>query len=598
MTISIVTCPKCGALVLGDTPECYACHHVLDTTAPTMGRSAALPSDAAVADDLEVCTSCGETYRKGLVRCWSCGAFTRQEIADAYQSMLATQANRPVSEQRTYVTNAAAHEAHPFTPEELMDRQSEFMPQGDGPEFEVTASDEDFEFELADSVALGEVSGPPLSEDDAYKLVTSTEPAPPPPPPIPEATEIPESPIPLLPVAAEETAAAIPTTVETTAPKTETIADAPAHSEATAGDVLLDIAKSEEADIAKVKKDYRNKVRNTFLVFCPMGCKIRVPEKHRGKSGKCPRCGSVYVVPLKKKEAAKAESDAAVPVLESKWKAWQEDVHLHTVHPTKLRIKADSLANEFTEVDVGFSEEGLLQLTLVTAAGMFGANLKKKPAIRTVVREHLKTIGKIDGLPAKIEGLPAPTHRSIPVEALSQMVVVQPCPPDVESLFGNIPVFGANKIAVRVSKALEDGSTPYYSFTLSQFRQFAKFLAEICGVSGLGANTEIPLTDEYKTLKCHYTEQPVRELQSLAWYEKDKSFKLKITGFRCGGCGLVVSEDGRKKEKIGGLNGKGIAKAKCPKCQKKFGNNPLYEIEETAAPAAATPAPEAAAAPA
>ncbi|HET6426222.1 MAG TPA: hypothetical protein VFG20_21200 [Planctomycetaceae bacterium] len=513
MTISIVTCPKCGALVLGDTPECYACHHVLHTDAPAVGTST-LPTDAAVADDLEVCAACGETYRKGLVRCWSCGAFTRQEIADAYQNMLATQASRPVAE-RAYVTNAAAHEANPFTPDELMNRQSEFIPQ-DGPEYEVAATDEDFDFELADSVALGE-AGPPISEDDAYKLVTSTEPAPPPPPPIPEATEVPESAIPSLPVAEDQTAESIPATVETGTAKSETIADAPKHSEATAGDALLDIAKSEEADIAKVKKDYRNKVRNTFLVFCPMGCKIRVPEKHRGKSGKCPRCGSVYVVPLKKKEAAKTE-EAAPVVVESKWKGWQDDVHLHSVHPTKLRIKADSLVNEFTEVDVGFSDEGMLQVTLVTAAGMFGANLKKKPALRAAVREHLKTAGKMDGLPAKIEGLPAPTHRLIPTEALTQVVVVQPCPPDVESLFGNIPVFGANRIAVRASKALEDGSTPYYSFNLSQFRAFAKALAESCGVTGLGANTEIPLTEEYKTYKCHYTEQPVRELQSLAWY--------------------------------------------------------------------------------
>ncbi len=585
MTITIVTCPKCGALVLGDTAECYACHHVLNVSAPTMGRTA-LPTDAAVADDLEVCTSCGETYRKGLVRCWSCGAFTRQEIADAYQNMMAVQSSRPV-EDRAYVTQAAAHELNPFTPDELMNRQSAFLPSGDGPDSEVAASDEDFDFELADSVALGEAAGPPLSEDDAYRLVTSTEPAPPPPPPIPEAMEVPESAIPPLPVAAEEATA---TPAEQPAEKTATIADAPAHSEATAGDALLDIAKSEEADIAKVKKDYRNKVRNTFLVFCPMGCKIRVPEKHRGKSGKCPRCGSVYVVPLKKKEAAKAEGEAAAPVVESKWKGWMDDVHLHTVVPTKLRIKADSLLNDFSEVDVGFSADGLLQLTLVASPGMFRANLKKKPALRTVVREHLKTIGKIEGLPAKIEGLPAPTHRSMPAEALSQITVAQPCPPDVESLFGNIPVFGANRVAVRVSKALEDGSTPYYSFNLSQFRQFVTFLSEVCGITGLGANTEVPLTDEYKTLKCHYTDTPVRELQGLPWYEKDKSFKLKITGFRCGGCGLVVSEDGRKKEKIGGLNGKGIAKAKCPKCQKKFGNNPLYEIE-----AAATPAPEAAA---
>lgn len=586
MTISIVTCPKCGALVLGDTPECYACHHMLQSSAPAVGRIS-LPTDAAVAEDLETCAQCGETYRKGLVRCWSCGAFTRQEIAEAYQTMLAAQSSRPAGD-RVLIAEGSAHDGNSFSPDELMARQKAYAHGGDDQDFEVSASDEDFDFELADSVALGESTAPPISDDDAYRLVSSDEPPMPPAPPVPEATEIPEESIPpLMPQAADETAETIPlSTAPTDAPAAEVAgkkSDSPAHAETVAGDALLDIAKAEEAEITRVKKDYRNKLRNSFLVYCPMGCRIRVQDKHRGKSGKCPRCGSVYVVPLKKKEQAKAESEAAAPVVESKWKGWMDDVHLHSVVPQKLRIKADSLLNEFTEVDVAFSDEGVLQVTLVTSAGMFGANLKKKPVLRTAVQEHLKTVGKV-------EGLPAPAHRLIPIDALSHMAVAQPCPPDVESLFGNIPVFGANRIAVRVSRALEDGSTPYYSFTLSQFRQFAKFLEEVCGVPGLGASTEVPLTDQYNTLKCHYTENPVRELQSLPYYEKDKSFKLKITGWRCGGCGLVVSEDGRKKEKIGGLNGKGIAKAKCPKCKQKFGNNPLYELESPAEAPAAAPA--------
>lgn len=577
MTISIVTCPKCGALVLGDTPECYACHHVLHTTATAVGKTA-LPSDAAVAEDLEVCAQCGETYRKGLVRCWSCGAFTRQEIADAYQNMMAAQSSRPASE-RVYISEASAHDLNPFSPDELMARQKAYARGGTEQDFEISASDEDFDFELADSVALGESTAPPISDDDAYRLVSSNEPPLPPPPPVPVATEIPEESIPpLMPAQMEDATATIPLATATPTVETPSV---PAAAAKPAGeeDALLNIARAEEAEISKVKKEYRNKLRGSFLVYCPMGCRIRVQEKHRGKSGKCPRCGSVYVVPLKKKEQPKAE-EAAAAVVESKWKNWLEDVHLHSVVPQKLRIKADSLMNDFTEVDVGFSVEGMLQVSLAAKGGMFGGG-KKKPDLRTAVREHLKTVGKV-------EGLPAPAQRMIPNDALSQVTVVQPCPPDVESLFGNIPVFGTYRIAARVSKALEDGSTPYYSFLLSQFRQFAKFLDEVCGVPGVGANTEIPLTDHYNTLKCHYTETPVRELQSLPYYEKDKSFKLKLTGWRCGGCGLVVSEDGRKKEKIGGLNGKGIAKAKCPKCTKKFGSNPLYEVETPPEPSAAS----------
>jgi hypothetical protein len=75
---------------------------------------------------------------------------------------------------------------------------------------------------------------------------------------------------------------------------------------------------------------------------------------------------------------------------------------------------------------------------------------------------------------------------------------------------------------------------------------------------------------------------------ALHYYQPEPNeFPLELTGWRCGQCSLVVSEDARKKEKIGGLNGKGIAKAKCPKCGGKFGSHPLYQV---ARPASA-PAP-------
>ena len=49
----------------------------------------------------------------------------------------------------------------------------------------------------------------------------------------------------------------------------------------------------------------------------------------------------------------------------------------------------------------------------------------------------------------------------------------------------------------------------------------------------------------------------------------------------------MVSEDSRKKEKIGGKTGRGIAKAKCPKCEKKFGDISLYSLQSSS-PAAGT----------
>ena len=54
--------------------------------------------------------------------------------------------------------------------------------------------------------------------------------------------------------------------------------------------------------------------------------------------------------------------------------------------------------------------------------------------------------------------------------------------------------------------------------------------------------------------------------------------KLVLIGRRCQKCGLVVSEESRRKEKIGGKSDASVAKALCPKCKAKFGNINLYGI--------------------
>jgi hypothetical protein len=177
---------------------------------------------------------------------------------------------------------------------------------------------------------------------------------------------------------------------------------------------------------------------------------------------------------------------------------------------------------------------------------------------------------------------------SIPAELTRQFVLSQPTPPDVESLFGEIPIFGRNRIAVRLPKLPEgDDKQQYFSFWLSEFRRFRDLMAGHFGITGLGDGTEVPLSDTYESHKCHYSDAEVRELLAVSYYEADPSFKLETVGWKCAGCSLIVSEDARKKEKIGGLKGTGIAKAKCPKCGQKFGNQPLKVL-------AAEPEPEAA----
>lgn len=67
--------------------------------------------------------------------------------------------------------------------------------------------------------------------------------------------------------------------------------------EEAATDELLKIATQEEKALQDVRNTMRSK--DTFLIRCPKGCQIRVKEQHRGRSGKCPRCKSDFVIPKK-----------------------------------------------------------------------------------------------------------------------------------------------------------------------------------------------------------------------------------------------------------------------------------------------------------
>jgi hypothetical protein len=78
--------------------------------------------------------------------------------------------------------------------------------------------------------------------------------------------------------------------------------------------------------------------------------------------------------------------------------------------------------------------------------------------------------------------------------------------------------------------------------------------------------------------RCHYFQVQVKGLDHLKFYQEDPSVELELAGWKCAGCGLVISEDARQKEKLGGKGGKGLAKVKCPKCQQKFGEQPFYTI--------------------
>ncbi|MAG93717.1 MAG: hypothetical protein CMJ48_08215 [Planctomycetaceae bacterium] len=511
--------------------------------------SGPLPSAAdSVESDVE-CQKCGEIMRSELVRCWKCGAFTRDEIAASYQQMRAVKS--------------------PVIYSDLPEGASPEVSGDPGmPAIDARAGDDDFE--------LAPGSGAIPKHVEGGEAVSLTSPAPP----------------------VEDPAAEPPTSVEATDEPSDEEGgpQEQSHSEATGGDVLLDIAIKEEAETAK-RNRLRSKQRRlaprlapgAFIVFCPNGHRIEVHDRHRGLAGRCPKCKSAFHVPAANWETAEAsetgEAGAAAdgkgtPAVGSgKFGPWMMDVRLHTVDPAKLKLKAESLANLFAPADLGASPEGLLVAEFGSKGGLFGSGDKKKLAsAREALHAHLEA-GKPVG------DVPAGSSQFIEKDALSQLQVVQPAYAVHESMFAGIDVFGVGRIAIRLPAGDEAGGLRFLSFALSDYREFAQVLAEIGDAGDLTQYGMIPLEDVVTELECHYSERKLSSLEHFDYYQADPAFELELLGRKCQACGIVVSEDSRKKERIGGKTGKGIVKSKCPKCGAAFGSISLYGLVDEPASA-------------
>lgn len=365
-----------------------------------------------------------------------------------------------------------------------------------------------------------------------------------------------------------------------TGPATEDDTQHTPHSVATGGDVLLQVALEEQRESRERRRRRPAmtggaRTPGGFIIFCPYGCKMEVKEQHRGMTGRCPKCGAPFVVPVdppnyrtvKKAQAGKEDSQTAAIV-------WMDDLHVHVVPPEKFKLKADSLKGDFTEVDFGFQPEALLLVTLAKkGGGLFGGG-PKKDEVREQIRQHLKE-GKSHS------SLPAGELRSFSPEQLQELHVVQPVASRAKSVFQGIPVFGEGRIAVQLPLTSDDAPPEYVSMGITQFRSFAAAVAQNYGIQDLGADCGIPMEDEFTDVgRCHYFQVQVKGLKPdlLKFYQEDPQVELELAGWKCAACGLVVSEDARQKEKLGGKGGKGLAKVKCPKCQQKFGEQPFYTI--------------------
>jgi len=349
------------------------------------------------------------------------------------------------------------------------------------------------------------------------------------------------------------------------------------HSDATAGDVLFMAALAEEKESGQRKRKKQPKAKTGFLIYCPNGHRVEVQERHRGMSGKCPKCKGTFHVPIappepteeEKQAAAEAEAKAAA-IKAMKPVVWMTDVRLHTIDPKKIVLKANCLEKSFTPVDICFAQDGIHVVDLAQSGGLFGGGGDKK---RIEVRETMLAAIQ-DG--AKIADCDFNSHFLISETA--EMQVVQPAANSKESLFAGVRIFGEWCIAVSIPREEEEAHPTYFSFYLKDFMQFSRLMNEFYQIEAFGEGRGFPLENKFTEYKCHYLDQKFQALHDSDYYEHDPKSELEISGRKCACCGMTISEDGRKKEKIGGKTGSGIAKAKCPKCNGKFGKQTFYAL--------------------
>ncbi|MBI3866426.1 MAG: hypothetical protein HY290_31485 [Planctomycetia bacterium] len=587
MDVSIQECPSCGAVAMGDETTCSGCGKPLpgaQTQAPLRGLT-------ATAEEVP-CPRCGMLVPKYALRCRDCGAYMNPEVEAAAMAQQANRMFTPGGSSGGLRGGGAGFGSSAYTTPGSTPAMSGFAEVADDADFdllsemdagggklrnlnEVTSTHHDASTGAEDDFEMGDGTADYAVANEPGPLPDFTAPAPPPVPPA---------------VAAGASAAA------GSAPPVPAVD----HSIQTAGDVLLDAALAEETEATKRAKLGRRRPKRTaitgmaadrILVFCPNGHRVQVQDRHRGRTGRCPNCKALFFVPVADtiqtlgqaggqpaapaaEGAAAAQSDAAIG-----YTKWITDVRLHRVNPAKLKLIPGSLEGEYESVDLGASSENLLVAVVFAGGGPFRAmqEPKKKPVTRQAMLDHLAA-------KKPIEELPVAKKYQLTPDLLAQLKIVQPSIPGEESLFADVPVFGKGRIAVRVAPADAPNERSYLSFTLTQFRQFSLMLAESFSLADYGSGTSIPLGDDLAESTCHYSETVLRSLppERLEYYQADPAMKLVVLGRRCQKCGLVVSEDSRKKEKIGGKNDASIAKALCPKCKAKFGNITLFGFPPSA----------------
>ena len=577
MSTTFQTCPGCESFILADTYECPECGHVFDQMRSQ--AAAVLTEELRNQSMYDICRKCGESVRSGLVRCWNCNTFMRKDVEAKYQQMQAMPQQIIFSDipkdQRTELIQVRADGAYTTG---IYDAQ-------DDDEFEFTLRDGDTksgEFELSPPqptpvAPIAQSTAAPAATAPAAPAPAATAPAAPAPAATAPAT--PATPTPTATPAAKDSENAQP---GDTAPK-ESVAEKPSikpdrksPDEFDADDLVgIALQDQRESRQRKKKKVEEGRSKRILMPCTRCGAWIRVHQDQGGRTLRCRQCKYPFVVPQMKKKEQSAKGTKQQKAAAQINVSWMDDIHIHLIAPTDIVLKPGSLEKGFEVVDAGCHESGLHLVRYAPPAkkSLFG-KADGPPATddqRKQIREHIASTGAIAALPFG-------DLFSVDVDGVGKIRLVQPVAEAHESMFAGVPVFGNGQIAIYLPLALEDNKQAFLSLPLSKYRMFSAQLKQRFGVELKAEQNGVPATDESETLKCHLSEQPIPSLKNLVYYENDPDYELEVSGFVCGTCGCAITEEARARQKLGGAAGKSIAKAKCPSCSNKFGDQKAYRI--------------------
>lgn len=565
MSTSIKTCPGCSSLILSDTSECPECGTVFDEKIAEANAIARAAQEMKTQNMYDNCKKCGSSVRSGLVRCWNCNAFMRKDVENKYAEMMS-------SPQPIIFSETNEGDVQELIPARVTSKGEEVY----------DAVGDDDGFELGTGVSSQQSPTTPDSPDDEFEL-DSDQAAPakaeaPPAQPAQPAAEKPAAPSVKQPAAQETPTSdkdASKSDTAETKPTAEGSSDKPEEKELDDDDFVgMAINEAKETKSRNRRRVQQSRRRRVLVPCTTCGAWIRIFQDQAGRTVRCQKCKTPFIVPQLKKKDKEAASKQKASSLDLEW---LEDVSLHVVNPTDIVLKPGSLEKLSEPGDLTFHDGQMFVVKFAPPAkkGLFAKSggVPEVPDQRKQIRDAIGRAGHLNSVPVG-------ERFAVSADDAKKLRLVQPVTEAHASMFAGVPVFGPGKIAVYLPIALPDGQQLFLSMTLSQSRQVAEALKENFDIDLQLADNGVPATEQKEMLKCKLLEIPVEAVRNLEYYENDPAFELEMTGYRCGTCQIAISEDGRARKKLGGASGKGIAKAKCPGCSSKMGDQKTYRISK------------------